>query len=466
MEMTAIPNGFKMTELGMLPEEWVVVSLEEISEVKGGKRLPKGHTFADHSSQYPYIRVIDFKNYSIDESNLKFLTQEDGELLKRYTISSKDVYISIAGTIGLSGFVPDYLDNANLTENAAKIIINDETQMDKYFLTYFLQCHKGQEQITIRTSKTSQPKLALIRIKQIPIPLPPLPEQQKIAEVLSTVQQAKEKTDTVISATKELKKSLMKHLFTYGPVPVNEFNELGEFNKFNELRVDELQNAQNSKNSSNSSNSSNSKNSINLKETEIGLVPEEWDIAKLGDVAEQRKETTNPRDGDWKYVGLEHIDPGESHLKRYGFSNEVRSSKSKFYSGDILYGKLRPYLDKGVLVDLEGICSTDIIVIKTKENLNETLLAYLVHINEFREYATKTMTGVNHPRTSWRTLSQFYIPLPPLSIQQKIASILSTVDEKIEKAENKKKALEALFKTLLHDLMTAKFRVNHLEVTL
>ena len=279
MEMNAIPDGFKMTELGMLPEEWVVVRLEEISEVKGGKRLPKGHTFANHSSQYPYIRVIDFKNNSIDEGNLKFLTQEDGELLKRYTISSKDVYISIAGTIGLSGFVPDYLDNANLTENAAKIIINDETQMDKYFLTYFLQCHKGQEQITIRTSKTSQPKLALIRIKQIPIPLPPLPEQQKIAEVLSTVQQAKEKTDAVISATNELKKSLMRHLFSYGPVPVNEFDELDEFNELDELEVNELQNAQNSKNSSNSS------NSINLKETEIGLVPEEWAVKPLIDIA-------------------------------------------------------------------------------------------------------------------------------------------------------------------------------------
>ena len=73
------------------------------------------------------------------------------------------------------------------------------------------------------------------------------------------------------------------------------------------------------------------------------------------------------------------------------------------------------------------------------------------------------MTGVNHPRTSWRALSQFLIPLPPLPTQQKIASILSTVDQKIEAEENKKKALDELFRSLLHNLMTGKIRVNHLE---
>ncbi|NQE52043.1 Type-1 restriction enzyme MjaXIP specificity protein [ANME-1 cluster archaeon GoMg3.2] len=191
-----------------------------------------------------------------------------------------------------------------------------------------------------------------------------------------------------------------------------------------------------------------------IKMTELGSLPEEWDVVRLGEVAEQRKETTNPGDGDWKYVGLEHIDSGESHLKRCGFSNEVRSSKSKFYSGDILYGKLRPYLDKGVLVDFEGICSTDIIVIKTKENLNGTLLSYLVHIKDFREYATKTMTGVNHPRTSWRTLSQFSISLPPLPEQQKIAEVLSTVQQAKEKTDTVISATKELKKSMMKHLFT------------
>jgi len=430
MEMNAIPDGFKMTELGMLPEEWVVVRFSDC-RAKQRLKIPPSILKSEYkpTGEYPIVdQSMNFIAGYTDENEKIVRQQLPVIIFGDHTRIFK--FVDFPFAIGADG---------------TKIIFPKIEVFDPKFLYYYFLNFKIPSKGYNRHFKL---------LKECIVVRPPLPEQRAIAKVLSIAQQAKEKTDTVISATNELKKSLTKHLFSYGPVPVNEFNE------FDELGVKELQNAQNS------SNSSNSKNSINLKETEIGLVPEEWDVVRLGDVAEQRKETTNPGDGDWKYVGLEHIDPGESHLKRCGVSSEVRSSKSKFYSGDILYGKLRPYLDKGVLVDFEGICSTDIIVIKTKENLNETLLAYLVHINEFREYATKTMTGVNHPRTSWRTLSQFYIPLPPLSIQQKIASILSTVDEKIEKAENKKKALEALFKTLLHDLMTAKFRVNHLEVTL
>ena len=82
----------------------------------------------------------------------------------------------------------------------------------------------------------------------------------------------------------------------------------------------------------------------------------------------------------------------------------------------------------------------------------------------FLDFATKSMTGVNHPRTSWSVLKTFALPLPPLPVQQKIASILSAIDAKIEAEENRKQALEELFKTLLHNLMTAKIRVNNLEI--
>lgn len=136
---------------------------------------------------------------------------------------------------------------------------------------------------------------------------------------------------------------------------------------------------------------------LGYKMTELGILPEAWEVVRLGDVAETRKETVDPRNGKYRYVGLEHIDPGVPQLKRFGYSDEVRSAKSKFYSGDILYGKLRPYRDKCVLIDFEGISSTDIIVITTNNSITNTFLSYFLHANEFREYAAKTMTGVNHP---------------------------------------------------------------------
>jgi type I restriction enzyme S subunit len=388
-----------MIELGPLPEEWEVVPLEKLNSKKKINLNPAN--FPDEIFEYYSIpNYQNSKKPSFERGDTilsqKILLNNRAVLFGKLNPRVEKVWKVQSDTkyrkIGSTEWIPIFPDNEKVDSDFLYYV-----EWTKYVMPVAKTLVTGSTPSRQRVDPTS--------FFEIKIPLPPLPEQRAIAEVLSTVQKAKEKTDAVISATKELKKSLMKH-------------------------------------------------------TEIGLVPEEWDVVRLGDVAEQRKETTNPRDGDWKYVGLEHIDPGESHLKRYGFSNEVRSSKSKFYSRDILYGKLRPYLDKGVLVDFEGICSTDIIVIKTKEDLNETLLSYLVHISDFREYATKTMTGVNHPRTSWRTLSQFSIPLPPLPTQQKIASILSAVDKKIEAEATKRKSLDELFKSLLHNLMTGKLRVT------
>jgi restriction endonuclease S subunit len=169
-----LPDGFQMTELGPLPKEWRVVRLGEVVDVKGGKRLPKGDEFASNPTPYPYIRIVDFKNGSVDIRNLKFLTEEQHILLSRYIITSNDVYISIAGTIGLVGSVPEELNGAHLTENAARLILNTN-RLYRQFLVFALQSDMVQAQIQARATKTSQPKLALARIKEIPIPLPPSP---------------------------------------------------------------------------------------------------------------------------------------------------------------------------------------------------------------------------------------------------------------------------------------------------
>ena len=203
----------KETEIGPVPEHWEVVRLGEVANVKGGKRLPKGHKFSEKPTPYPYIRVVDFRNGTINKANLKFLTPEDYQLLKRYTISSKDVYISIAGTIGLVGVVPPDLDGANLTENAAKIVLNDK-RLDQLFLVYALSSEQGQEQIHQRAAKTSQPKLALTRIRQIPIPLPPILEQREIARILQTIDRKIEAEENRKQALDDLFKTLLHNLMT------------------------------------------------------------------------------------------------------------------------------------------------------------------------------------------------------------------------------------------------------------
>ncbi|MGC8875532.1 restriction endonuclease subunit S [Thermus sp.] len=201
------------TEIGPLPAHWRVVRLGEVVEVKGGKRLPKGDTFAEFPTPYPYIRVVDFRSGSIDKSNLKYVREDQHDLLRRYIITKEDVYISIAGTIGLVGTIPDELDGAHLTENAARLIL-DKSRINQLFLVYILASERGQAQIRARATKTSQPKLALTRIREIPIPLPPLSEQQEIARILKAVDRKIEAEERRKQALEVLFKTLLHDLMT------------------------------------------------------------------------------------------------------------------------------------------------------------------------------------------------------------------------------------------------------------
>jgi type I restriction enzyme, S subunit len=135
------------------------------------------------------------------------------------------------------------------------------------------------------------------------------------------------------------------------------------------------------------------------------------------------------------YVGLEHIDSGIPTLSRTGSPLQVRSRKTVFRRGDVLYGKLRPYLDKAVLVDMDGMCSTDILVLRPKPDTDPEFLVSLLHTDAFIRHAAATTAGVNHPRTSWPAIREFELDLPPLSEQRDIAHVLRSVQRARETTE-------------------------------
>ena len=145
------------------------IKIGSFAKVKGGKRLPKGAQLYDEPTEHPYIRVTDMFSDGLNSLHIKYIDQQTHDSISRYTISKNDVYISIAGTIGRVGMVPDTFNGANLTENAAKITDIDSSFSPR-FLMYFLRSHLGQGQIAAKTGGTSQPKLALYRIEEIDCP--------------------------------------------------------------------------------------------------------------------------------------------------------------------------------------------------------------------------------------------------------------------------------------------------------
>ncbi|ARQ98559.1 Type I restriction-modification system, specificity subunit S [Campylobacter devanensis] len=197
------------------PTHWEVKKLGDFSEIKGGKRLPANSKFSKDTTKFAYIRVADFENMSVNLKDIKYITQEVQDKIKNYTISSDDIYISIAGTIGKVGTIPIELNGANLTENAAKITFNGA---NKKFLVYYLNSNEAQMQIIFFTKATTQAKLALYRIKEIKIPLPPLSEQNLIvAEIdrrFAIVDKTLNLIDKSIQNAKNLKQSILKKAFS------------------------------------------------------------------------------------------------------------------------------------------------------------------------------------------------------------------------------------------------------------
>lgn len=160
--------------------EHVVKKLCELALIKGGKRLPKGKKLTTENTGFPYIRVSDFNDKgTVEEASVQFVEPDVQSQISRYTISSEDVYVSIAGTIGKTGIVPPNLDNANLTENAAKLVLNDG--VDRDFVYFFTQTSSFEKQAIVQTRQTAQPKLALERLGAVKLPFYELHQQRQIA---------------------------------------------------------------------------------------------------------------------------------------------------------------------------------------------------------------------------------------------------------------------------------------------
>ena len=160
-----------------IPSSWSWCRLGNIASVKGGKRIPVGEKLTTENTGHMYIRVADMKENTVKTDDIHYISESIYQKIKSYTISTEDLYITVAGTIGSVGEIPKVFDNANLTENADKIVFRG---ICKKFLMHCLLSNFVQSQIKKCTTKVGQPKLAIVRIEDLLIPLPPIKEQYRI----------------------------------------------------------------------------------------------------------------------------------------------------------------------------------------------------------------------------------------------------------------------------------------------
>ena len=203
---------YKQTEIGIISIDWELCSLGEIANVKGGKRLPKGKSLSSKETKHPYIKVSDLFYGGVSLVAIEYVPDEVFPSIKNYRIYKNDLFISVAGTLGIVGKIPAKLNGANLTENADRIT---NIKCERDFLLYVLLSSIIQDKIESVKTVGAQPKLAIERILKFHIPLPPtLSEQKAIARILSDMDAEIEGLEQKRDKYKGIKQGMMQELLT------------------------------------------------------------------------------------------------------------------------------------------------------------------------------------------------------------------------------------------------------------
>jgi type I restriction enzyme S subunit len=387
---------------------WKIRTLADIADVKGGKRVPKGYKLQAEPTRHPYITVSNFTDDgSVDRSSVRYITPEVYEQIKRYTISSDDLYLSIAGTIGKTGSIPPDLDGACLTENACKLVLRPG--IDRDFLHYFTKTDDFIEQAGANTRTAAQPKLALERLKTIKLLVPPtVSEQHRIVAILdkafAAIATAKTNTEKNLQNARALFESHRQYLFT----------QLGPG----------------------------------------------WVRKSFGDVCEISSALIDPRQKE--YLDLPHVGganivskTGELVGLKTAREEGLISGKFAFDETMVLYSKIRPYLMKVARPHFRGVCSADIYPLSPRAG--QVSRDYLP---EFTDHANSGSARAGMPKLNRNHLFAFYFHLPPPEKQKHFASeldALSTETQRLASIYSRKlTALDELRKSLLHQAFTGQ----------
>jgi len=424
-----INNHLQMTEIGNFPDEWKIKNLVEIADFETGKRmkgggLEEGDVISLGGEHISEDGRIQFKK-------LKFISNSFYNGLKKGKLHNNDILIVKDGARTGKVAISKGLDQKiAINEHIFLIRTKNPNICNNLFLFFILFSHIGQ----IQVKKAYHGLIGGITREDLSnflIPLPPLPEQRAIAHVLRTVQDAREKTEAVIEAAKTLKKSMMLYLFTYGPVPIDEAEQ------------------------------------VPLKETEIGMVPEGWEIVKLEEIALiSMGQSPNGDTYNDKNIGMPLLNGPTEFGRCYPLPKTWTSAPTKkCEKDDILFCVRGNTTGRMNIADRTYCIGRGLAAIRAKptKSINNYIFAYLIR-EEKNLLDIATAGGSTFPNITKFGLFNYKIPSPPLLIQEQISNIFTSIDKKITAEESRKAALDQLFQTLLHDLMTAKIRVNHISV--
>ncbi|ETT79614.1 restriction modification system DNA specificity domain-containing protein [Paenibacillus sp. FSL R7-277] len=450
-----------------VPENWVWTAIKSIAEVKGGKRLPSGHDFVSDETNHAYLRVIDLKDGTVNDSDLRYISEKTYKLISRYVISSKDVYITIAGTIGRSGIVPEHLDGSNLTENAAKITnINGSYNRYIYLL---LNSESVLKQINLSMKATSQPKLALHRIQDLKIPLPPFEEQKRIVKkvesLLLKINQAKELIEEA-KETFELRRAAILNKAFRG-----DLTSKWRIGNIGGVSAEELLIEINEKKKSNKKKETQYNLNFQIDDSDL---PKGWAFCRLGDIIESFKYGTSSK-SDYANNGtpvlrIPNVEDFTFNLNDMKYSEGVITSESHLVSnGDILIIRSNGSKDlvgkcSVVTEDCDGFAYASYLIRLRPIGVVPEFVLMLLKSQRVRNQLfrkSKSSAGINN--INIEELSSIVIPIAPFEEQKEIVKVVRNLFEKedlVFGSLNVNENLESLISSVLFKAFRGELGTN------
>ena len=410
---SVIKAGYKQTELGVIPDDWEVKAVEEISDVRSGKRLPLGNSLTDKETPYPYIRVADMEIGTIVLDDIKYIPPDVYPCIKNYRIFEEDIFISVAGSLGIVGKIPSQLNGANLTENADRLT---KISIDRDYLMYMLMSPLIQNTIESEKTLGAQPKLALIRIRQFNIPLPPTKtEQTAIAKALSDTDALIQSLSQLIVKKRQIKQGAMQAL-------LNPYDE-------------------------------------------TGALKSDWVVKRLSEIADlatgNTPSTKDKSNYEGKFLFVSPADLGkrkwisqtEKTLSTKGFS-----LARKFPANSILFTCIGSTIGKSGLAAEELTSNQQINAVLPNSSFCSEYLYYFLDLISSAIQASASEQAVPIINKTQFGETQIYIPNSK-NEQKQISKTLSDMDTEITALETKLSKYQKIKQGMMQNLLTGRIRL-------
>lgn len=419
---------------------WPLVEIGTIAQIEGGS-TPSTRNPDNFGGGIAWITPKD-----LSTTQFRFLS-EGSRTLSSQGLKNCSARLVPRGTVLLSTRAPIGLvaiASKELATNQGIRNLIPSKDVTSEYLYYWLKANTAV--LEQHAAGTTFSELSGTALRRIQLRLPPLPEQKAITYILETLDDRIVLNHRMNQTLEEMARALFKSWFVnFDPVHVKmekcwlaDQSFLDQFAEFYPFFPKQVANS------------------------EIGNIPEGWKVGKLSDISKLLKRRISPSDLDLQtpYIGLEHMPKRSIALTNWGKASKVKSSKSGFRKGEILFGKLRPYFHKVGISPIDGICSTDILVLAPISHLWLSFLLLCVSDSKFIRYVDQNATGTRMPRTDWKKMKSYKICLPPKDIIEAFQNITQVLIDQIVANVHEIKMLTNLRNTLLPKILSGPVR-NH-----